>query len=303
MGNAIKRAAFMAAAVLAVNLAVAQNSAVQRFAGQKPIAEKIITLDTSLFTTKKIFAETPWDTAAAKKAGKLVDALEKYLGGGNGDAVKKLKKRLARCSGEEFAKKAIASRGIFFRGYGMNEWNFLSEALETGKADCSNMTAIYFTVAKELGKRPKVAFSEEEITRHVFLIVDGYCLSLERGEWFPIADINKHYTVYSITDDENAILAIAYNNRGYKAELEGDAYEAAGDTAAARANFGKAVGWTKKAIGVLPGVPLLYENLGRHYWKLGMMEESEAANRMCQALKEEKRKPGPEEARAPIPLW
>ena len=198
--------------------------------------------DTSLFTTKKIYAETA-DTSAARWAEGLVQKLEKCL---------------AKCrNGKDFAGKAIESRSIFFTKYGMNQWGFLSEVQATGNAECSNMTSIYFTVAKRLGLKPKVAFAD----KHVFLIVGDWCMNIERGEAFPLADMGRRYNVHDVTDNEKKLMAIPYTNLGERAWAQGKVFETAGDSASALAKFEEAAAWAQKAIDASPGLPEPHMNL------------------------------------------
>ena len=259
-GN-MRGALLLAGALLIVNTAFAQKTIRAAIGRQQPLAGQACGAkpDTSLFTTKKIYVETG-DTSAAMWMENLVYRLEKYL----------LKCR----GGREFSQRAIGSKTMFFKKYGMNEWGFLSEVPSTGNAECSNMTSIYFTVAKKLGLGPRVAFAE----KHVFLIIGDWCVSIERNEHFPLADIDRHYKTFYITypNDEKPLMAMPYTDLGQQAWAQGKAFENAGDSVSALAKFKEAAEYAQKAIRACPEVPKPYYNLSLYCSKFDG-EASEAA--------------------------
>jgi hypothetical protein len=168
----------------------------------------------------------------------------------------RLAAKFRNCSSEEdYAREALALTRGLSRGYGQNEWGFLSESLRTGRYDCENLCTIFFDLFNAMGLQPSIAFTKVQgnvADSHVLLLFGSMALEPDAGICYPRQELaGRHPNIYLVSRDISALDLLPLTNMARKAWLDQD-----------KGNDSLARIYGDLALSLAPTIPDLHRNAG-----------------------------------------
>jgi tetratricopeptide (TPR) repeat protein len=176
--------------------------------------------------------------------------------------------------------------------YGINNFNFMSEALDSKNFDCSNSSFLVYDVAKNVGIKMEMVL----VPGHVIVKTDNFFFETTNGAYHPLCVLQLQYPSHQILESDE-MQAITHSTRGnayihqgkpeeavasFKEAIQlnpnsAEAHHNLGIAYSNQAKYDEAIPSFKKAIETDPKNAKALGGLGNAYFRQGQLDEAVAS--------------------------